>query len=393
MLLNTASQSSTHVDFDLHGLVGVRLIDPTPSDVVAVEKQLGLAQTELLREPDVTLRFVKRLPTSSPLRYVNLGETGFTRDAFVVFRGKDQARKGVQIPFEQLGGLCELVCESGLSEVPLLVAIINLTALVNGALPLHASAFVFHNTGVLATGWSKGGKTETLLGFAAHGARYIGDDWVYLCEGGQTMCGMPEPLTTWDWHLRQLPGLRAKVSSRQRRRLWMLRQLSGAISTTQGTGIHGNGNMNRLLDLVKRQQFVKLPPQHVFGPQWGELQAPIDCVFFVGCHEAAEIEAEPVEPDEVAARMAFSLEEERSRILSYYRSFRFAFPHKCNTWLERAAAMERERLATFLKGKTAYAVRHPYPFCLEDLRRAVEPYIAAASTARPHHLELTEAEL
>jgi len=54
--------------------------------------------------------------------------------------------------------------------VPHLLAVINLTALAKGVLPLHASAFTYRGLGVLATGWAKGGKTETLLEFAWLGA-------------------------------------------------------------------------------------------------------------------------------------------------------------------------------------------------------------------------------
>ena len=69
----------------------------------------------------------------------------------------------MQLPLERAGDRCEIVCERGLSAVPHLVAIVNLTALAHGVLPLHASAFSWNGTGILATGWAKGGKTEALL--------------------------------------------------------------------------------------------------------------------------------------------------------------------------------------------------------------------------------------
>ena len=81
----------------------------------------------------------------------------------------------------------------GLPAIPLLVPIVNLTALANGALPLHASAFVHRGTGVVATGWSKGGKTEALLAFSANGARYVGDEWVYVAADGSRVSGIPSP--------------------------------------------------------------------------------------------------------------------------------------------------------------------------------------------------------
>lgn len=64
--------------------------------------------------------------------------------------------------------------------MPLLIALVNATALSKGVLPLHASAVTFEGTGPLVAGWSKGGKTEALLSFMRRGALYVGDEWVYL---------------------------------------------------------------------------------------------------------------------------------------------------------------------------------------------------------------------
>ena len=80
--------------------------------------------------------------------------------------------------------------------MPHLVALVNVTALAKGVLPLHATAFTAGSTGVLVVGWSKGGKTETLLGCMAAGAEYVGDEWVYLTDDGQ-MLGLPEPIRVW----------------------------------------------------------------------------------------------------------------------------------------------------------------------------------------------------
>src|SRR5215813_6147866 len=215
----TNGHGPAHVDFDLHGLAGIRLIDASPHEVAAVVRQLGPIQRPLEREPDITIRFVERLATSSRVRYLGVDEAAFTDDAFLVLRSKHKARARVQIPFEQIGGRCEIVCERGLPAVPLLIPILNLTVLNKGALPLHASAFNYRGAGVLTTGWSKGGKTETLLAFMSRGAEYIGDEWVYITDDGARMYGIPEPIRVWDWHLQDLPQYRALVGRSDRARL------------------------------------------------------------------------------------------------------------------------------------------------------------------------------
>src|SRR5262245_51635903 len=166
------------IDYDLHGVVGIRLLDPSRGDARVVARQLGLPSRPLSREPDIVIRFVDELRLTSPLRYLGLEDSAFTEDAFLVLQDGPGAR--TKIPLEDLGGRCEIVCESGLSGVPLLIAAINTTALAKGVVPLHASAFVHRGVGVLVTGWSKGGKTEALLAFASRGAEYVGDEWIYL---------------------------------------------------------------------------------------------------------------------------------------------------------------------------------------------------------------------
>src|SRR5829696_5035803 len=216
------------VEFDLHGLVGIRLVGARPADEAGVRRQLGLAPTTLGREPDLVVRFVDRIPVRGDVRLLGLDDAAFTDDAFLVLRGRHKRRVRVRIPLEDLGERCELVCEHGAGSVPLLVAAVNTRALAAGALPLHASAFIHEGTGAVVTGWTKGGKTEALLAFAARGARYVADEWTYVLPPGERVVGIPEPIRLWDWHLRQLPEYAAVLPPRERRRLRALRAFAAA---------------------------------------------------------------------------------------------------------------------------------------------------------------------
>ena len=170
-----AGRHQAVVDLDLHGILGIRLIDPSAGDIAAVVGQVGAVPRPLSNEPEVVVRFVDRVRLPSGVRFIGLDDAAFDDDRFYVLRGKGRARTAVQVAFEGIGERCEIVCESGTRHVPLLVAIVNMTALSKGFLPLHASAFAYDGTGVLVMGWTKGGKTETLLAFMANGAAYIGD--------------------------------------------------------------------------------------------------------------------------------------------------------------------------------------------------------------------------
>ena len=50
----TTSSWQSCVDYDIHGLVGVRLLDPQPRDVLAVSKQLGPMLKPLERPAEAT---------------------------------------------------------------------------------------------------------------------------------------------------------------------------------------------------------------------------------------------------------------------------------------------------------------------------------------------------
>jgi hypothetical protein len=357
-------------DYDLHGLVGIRLLNASLSDAAAVARQLGPLPESLSREPDIVIRFVDRLPVSSRVRYLGLDEAGFTDDAFLVLRSRHKAPARVQIPFERIGNKCEIVCESGLPAVPLLIPIINLTVLAKGAIPLHASAFTYNGTGVLITGWSKGGKTETLLAFMAHGALYIGDEWVYISADGRRMYGIPEPIRLWNWHLEYVPQYRRLVRLRDRLRLRAL-QLASLLSRA----VPRAPVVRRVTSILKRQSFVDLHPEELFGGRLGTLAGDLEKVFFAVSHDAPDVSVQPVDPQEVARRMVFSLQHERLDLMSYYLKFRFAFPEASNDLIDRAERLQREGLARVLAGKDTFSVHHPYPVSLDALFQAVSPLL------------------
>lgn len=364
------------VDYDLHGLAGVRVVDASPADAAAVARQLGPIEAPLDREPDIVIRFVDSLATASPVRYLGPGEAGFTEDDFFVLRSKHKTPAKVRVGFAEVGGRCEIVCEHGAAAVPLLIPILNLTVLRRGAAPLHASAFVYEGAGVVTTGWSKGGKTEALLAFLSRGAEYVGDEWVYASADGERVFGIPEPIRVWDWHLRDLPGYRGVIPAGERARLRAIRSvlsLERSLSSTSARSVAPVRALRRLSPVLRRQLFVDVPPERLCAGGLGTLSAGFDRLFFLGSHESPEIVVERVDPLEVARRMVFSHQHERLDFLGTYLKFRFAFPDRINPIIEKAAQLERESLERVLAGKACYAVHHPYPVSLPALFDAMSP--------------------
>ncbi|HEX6383135.1 MAG TPA: hypothetical protein VF177_00560, partial [Anaerolineae bacterium] len=298
-------------------------------------------------------------------------DAGFTDDAFLVLRSKHKARACVQIPFDQIGGQCEIICERGLPAVPFLIPIINLTALGKGALPMHASAFTYEGSGVLVTGWAKGGKTETLLAFIANGAEHVGDEWIYISQDGQRMYGIPEPIRIWDWHLKEMPAYRTQLSRGERIRLKGLNVVVSSMKHLADSAALRRSApgrlMRRMLPILQRQQYVHLSPQRLFNQAVGPMMGKLEKVFFVASHEAPQITVQPMDPREIARRVVFSLQEERADLMSAYFKFRFAFPEARNDLIECAEEIQRDILERVLAGKDAYSVYHPYPVSIPAL--------------------------
>lgn len=371
---------TAQTDYDLQGIVGIRLLDATRGDIAAVTRQVGPIHATLARDPDITIRFVDRMPLTSSIRLLGLDDAGFTDDAFFVLRSKHKARAKVNIPFQHIGRRCEIVCERGLPAVPLLIPIVNFTMLAKGVLPLHASAFTYNGIGALATGWAKGGKTETLLAFVSRGAQYVGDEWVYLSADGQTMYGIPEPIRLWHWHLREVPQYWAHVKLVDRLRLKGLTALVEAMdrvaSSEAGRRLRLLRGTRRITYVMRQQLYVQLPPKATFGrTDAGPLEAAFGKLFFVASHDDPAITVAPADPADIARRMVFSLQYERLDLWDYYLKFRFAFPDLQNDLIENAEELQGGLLRRALAGKEAYTVWHPYPVSIAALFEAISPYV------------------
>ena len=74
------------IDYDLHGVVGIRLLGATRGDARAVARQLGPLGQTLKREPDIVIRFVDDLCPTSPLHYLGVDDAACTHDAFLVLQ-------------------------------------------------------------------------------------------------------------------------------------------------------------------------------------------------------------------------------------------------------------------------------------------------------------------
>ncbi len=381
--LNTeASEHSGRVDFDIHGVVGIRLIDPSPSDLAAACKLLGSPSKLLLTSPDITVRFVDKLPVRR-IRFLGTGKDAFTDDGFFLLK-KGTRRVQARIPFDGIGGTCEIVCQSGLGSVPLLIPIISLTAAKRGRIPLHASAVVHHGVGILMAGWAHCGKTAALLGFASMGAEYVGEEWVLLNSNGKEMHGLVRPLEISRWHVASLPRMRAVVNLRSRcafHGIGILDGLQKMVSSERIQTSFGFRTLKRAFAAVEERLRPAVAPSAIFQDRICSAGAQVNKIFLFVNNEDHRIEVEPIAPFEMARRLAFLVQHELSPLLQHYSAYRFAFPSRGNKFLESAVESSFGMLARALNGKDTYIVRLPYPCRFPELYKRIQPFCKPTTAA------------
>jgi hypothetical protein len=371
----TLSANPPILDFDIHGIVGIRVIDPATDDTAGIVEQLGIYSASLNRQPDITIRFKKELSPPT-LTYLGLNSVGFTEEGFYILDKRD-GRVKAQVPLNHIGNQCEIVCQSGIGSIPMLFDIIRLTFLRKNYIPLHGSAFYYKGNGILTAGWSKGGKTESLLAFVNHGADYIADEWVILSSDGQSMFGIPIPVTLWEWQFKYIPTLLPKLPISQKflfRSIHAFDAIHKALKRERLRRVFPVDILGRVLPYLKQGLNLSLLPQRLFKNHFYQRESNLDKLFLVMSHSEARISVAPCDSMEVAQRMAISNAYEQMDFFQYYQAFKFAFPQVGNEFLEGVMDLQRSLLYRALSGKETYQVLHPYPVPFEELFNHMQPF-------------------
>ena len=345
------------------------------ADRAAVARRLGPAACDDGGDVDLTLRFVPTLP-ADPLTMLGL-DAGWAGDRFCLLTPTRTGTRRAQMPLDRVGnGPAEVVCESGIGEVPLLTQLVNLIALGKGLLPLHAAALEWKGRGSVLTGWAKGGKTEAVLACAQRGAKVVADEWAYLAAAGP-VTGYPEQIHVWDWQLAELAAAGVPVPASARRRVAVGR-FTRTLPDRLPVGLRGGavGSAARLIGRAGEPlRGVDLDPEELFGANVRQSETSFDQLFLVASSERPGITVTPIDGQEIADRMAASLRYEQRVLLDRYDAYRFAFPDRRNELIEAMRDLQRERLDALLPGRPAYRVDHPYPVSLADLFAALAPHL------------------
>jgi len=372
-------------DFRPGGVVLVRAVDAEPRDLATVVRQLGQGAPSIPGdEPDITIRFVEAMPSSGTTRSIGLDDAAATDTDFLILRGRQRSRARVAIPLDKAGTPLEIVCERTVRAVPLLVPLINMAALAKGIVAIHASAVRLDDCGILIVGWSKGGKTETVLALMRRGAEFVGDEWIYLHPDGRAT-GLGEPIRIWDWQVAQLPWLAGIVGRRSRAALRVTTGAAGAVGVIRRISGVRHTKLGSVLDraepIVRRQASIQVPPERLF-PGLVRSEARIDTVILASSSSVSETSIAPIDGTALVEPIVQSNRHERLDLIAAAAKFRFSFPDRPTTAIDAASDVERGLLGTLLAGKSGWRLDHPYPPTIEQLGDAVAATLEGRCPAR-----------
>ena len=233
------------------------------------------------------------------------------------------------------------------------MAILNFTLLSKDCVPLHASAFTHQGKGILLTGWSKGGKTEALLAFAQHGARYVGDEWIILSGDGERCTAFRKTFVCgsgiWITLRRCAARLAVKTVS-------CFAQSTGSKVSSVGPRLNC---WKRSAHAAKATQCLP-KPEVIFGGTQGPLKqsrknssccCPITMRLFVSSGPSLTI----------AHQMSSSVRFEQVTLMEQYLASKFADPCLKSDFIENAHKMQDIMLLRALQGKEATPSGTPIP--------------------------------
>lgn len=362
------------IDLEIHGILGLRLMNPTSSNVDLVKKQSGGIETTLERTPDIIINFVESIP-SAEMSYIGLKFAGYRENDFFILEENRFGGK-TKLPFHEIGAVFHMTIEQKIHSIPLFNHILNFCFLKKGYIPLHASAFEYENQGIVVAGWTKGGKTEALLAFANHGANYIGDEWVLLSAHDQKIYGLPIPICIWEWQLPEMHQNRPPIGLLTRlsfKSIHLISWFCESLSATRSGKSNRMRRLNKLVPLLRKQLHVRYYPSRLYANQV-KTSANFQKLFLMNSHRSDEIRVHTLEKEDLIPRLVASNVEEMEPFFQFYQAFKYAFPEKANPLIDNLESVLTTQLEIALNETQLFKVAHPYPVSFENLFNEMRPY-------------------
>ncbi len=377
-----------NIDYDFHGILGLRLIDPKlrfAKWVGAELKPLGSSASVIA--PDVSV--VRTNPSVTSDARLHLGNAGDYQEC--VFNNSELWVRSdgefLSIPFEALGRRCEIRYTGGFPARRVwryVRPILQIGLLEKGSLAVHASSMIYRDKGILFAGWAESGKTEALLGFLLDGASMISDKWTIVGEHGDAIYSFPSRITMRDWVPEYLPEVLEILTPGQKRRL----RIGGAMAALatralqSARGIDSASKVSEILRpaldtgrtvTIDQSQLARLGGRDVKLDS-AATQAPFDKLFLLLPSDRRDVQVQPSSGAEVAPRLAECASYERRHLFGLYSKFKYAIGNVPPTALDDVKEREEGMLRRILATKEVYQVLAPFPCDPRAMQAAIAPY-------------------
>ena len=377
-----------NIDYDFHGILGLRLVDPNLSFarwVGAELEPLGTSASSI--DPDVSVARTSASVTSDA--QFNLGNAGDYQEC--VYSDSELWVRSdgefLSIPFEALGKRCEIRYTGGFRARRAwryVRPILQIGLLEKGSLAVHASSMIYRDKGILLAGWAESGKTEALLGFLMDGASMISDKWTIVSEHEDAIYSFPSRITMRDWVLKYLPEVTEILTPGQKRRL----RIGGAMTALATRALQSARSLDSvamvsevLRPALDSGRTVTIDQSQLAGLGGGDVkfdsaatQAPFDKLFLLLPSDRRDVQVQPSSGAEVSPRLAECASYERRHLFGLYSKFKYAIPSAPPTALDDAKEREESMLQRVLATKEVYQVLAPFPCDPRAMQAAIAPF-------------------
>jgi hypothetical protein len=204
-----SSTSTLTADYVVHQQLRVRVEALRQRDLDTVSDQLGLQPTKPRDWAALMVRFRDQLQPGDNLVWAGTRRVGVEHNRiWIASDDADQWNGCLEI--DDQGQAADVLVRSGVTMVPVLRDLVNLLALQQEILPVHAAGFGINGHGFVVTGLADAAQTTLLLAAMSREGVFVADDWVYLDPNSDSMWGnsMPLEIQAEFWPmLRQLPAV------------------------------------------------------------------------------------------------------------------------------------------------------------------------------------------
>jgi len=356
--------------FDVKGYVKIEVIGASQRDLGLLRKFGSISQpVDSMTEANIIIRFVERLVPGN-LNFLGVNQFGYTDTEFFVLNPLN-GEIDAQIPLDQIGGTCEIVCRRGISSIPLLDEILKISLLQNKILSLHASAVLYQQQGVVMMGWVRSGKTSALLACLADGGKFVADDWVLFDLNQDQIFGFSGKISVSEEQLKQVQTLKNRIG------IFRLLSITYKKIFVQLVNLAANiirfKLFYKLSSKLREKSRMDFYPEEIFIAHEIVDRVTPKMIMLLTSHDQETCFAEKISVDEMADTFINANDQEFNSLQEIYRAFCFAFPDKHNIHIENRSAVEKQLLKEAFTGKETIRMYHPYPLqfntFMEEIRK------------------------